>query len=126
MKIKTYLITLVLLCTAFACSEDSVEVIMTTVSFHATLPEEIHNYKVNAELKCININTGEKLFKGGIKNLSFMQKMQKGYYIIHLNGVIVYKDTASGKMTSKRIRGYIDDAVFLNDSSKYTIPLMFI
>ena len=124
--IKKYAFIVVLIFSLFACREDDVESIMTNITFSIQLPEEVHDFKINAELKCININTGEEVQRADVKELSFMQKMLKGYYIVHLNGVVVYEEAASGKVISKKIRGYIDDAIFLKNEQAFVIPVMFL
>lgn len=124
--IKKYALLALLVFSLFACRKDDVENIMTNITFSVQLPEEVHDFKINAELKCININTGEEVRRADVKELSFMQKMLKGYYIVHLNGVVVYEEAASGKVISKKIRGYIDDAIFLKNEQAFVIPVMFL
>lgn len=100
--------------------------VMTSITFTIQLPENLKDTKMNAEIKCTNVNTGEIVHKAGISEFTFEQTVLKGYYIIHLDGVIVYTDVQTGKRMVKKIRGYVNDVSFIDNKIEYSIPVIFL
>lgn len=127
MKKNNYILLSAFVFCVVACSKSNTgDDIMTHVSFRIILPKNVKIEKMNAELKCINVNTKEEIKKTGINGLSFQERMIKGFYIIHLDGVIIYKKDNSSQKTVKKIRGYIDDAMLLGHKQECKIPILFL
>lgn len=116
---KNCLFLLMLLITA--CSKPRADEIMTDVIFTVVLPDDVESIKINGELKCVNINTKEEVTQSSIQTSIFEQSMLKGLYTVHFNGTVICRQSGSSEEKSKRMRGYIENAVFLKPSESCKI-----
>lgn len=120
--ILSFLFAVTLLCVG--CSPlTQEEDVMCDVTIRLQIPEGIKAEQMNLKLTCDNLNTLETILESSIDSNVIKKRVERGLYIIKVDGIILTKDDKSHKTKVIRVRGYMDKVLWLHDTEDLTVPL---